>query len=137
MTSQYDVPEIGLQQLDAILRFLPIFEQSGYVFGEWRSLEGQIPYYSMSREAKDFVQALHDQQIIFSFDWASWQEEAERYVSAPEALEMADTLTLRKLLTTHVRKDRFVEGHLASMLECGHITMILRRLRNIQSRPDG
>jgi len=134
MTSQYDVPEIGLQQLDAILRFLPIFEQSGYVFGEWRSLEGQIPYYSMSREAKDFVQVLYDQQILFSFDWTSWQEEAERHVSAPEALEMADLLVLRKLLTTHVRKDRFVEGHLASTWECGHITAILRRLKEIREQ---
>jgi hypothetical protein len=134
MTSKNDVPEIGPQQIDTVLRFLPFFERPEYVFGEWHSPEGQIPYYSMSREAKDFVQALYGQQVLFSFDWMSWQEEAERYISAPEALETADLLVLRKLLTTHVRKERFVEGHLASMLECGHITMILRRLRNIREQ---
>ena len=130
--SESDVPEIGPQQLDVVLRFLSIFERPGYVFGEWHSPKGQFPHYSMSREAMDFVQTLYDQRIIFSFDWMSWQEEAERYVSVPEALEAADLLVLRKLLTTHVRKDRFVEGHLASMLECGHITAILRRLKEIR-----
>jgi hypothetical protein len=34
----------------------------------------------------------------------------------------------------HVRADRFVEGHLASVLESGHITAILRRLRGIREQ---
>ena len=131
MMSENDVPEVGPHQLDAVLRFLPIFEQPGYVFGEWHSPEGQFPYYAMHHEAIEFVQALYAQQVVFSFDWPSWQEEAERFVADPEALETADLLTLRKLLTTHVRKDRFVEGHLASVLECGHIVAILRRMGRI------
>lgn len=134
MTSKNDVPEIRPQQIDAVLRFLPIFEQPGHAFGEWHSPEGQIPYYSMNREARDFVQTLYGQQILFSFDWMSWQKEAERYISAPEALETADLLVLRKLLTTHVRKDRFIEGHLASTWERGHITAILRRLKEIRDQ---
>jgi hypothetical protein len=134
MTSKNDVPEVGPHQLDALLRFLPIFEQPGYVFGEWRSAEGQFPYYSMHREATEFVQTLYGQQVVFSFDWRNWQQEAERFVADPEALGTADLLTLRKLLTTHVRRDRFVEGHLASMLECGHITAILRRLGKIREQ---
>ena len=136
MMSKSDVPEVGPHQLDAVLRFLPIFEQPGYVFGEWHSSEGQFPYYAMHREAREFVQALYGQQVVFSFDWRSWQGEAERFVSDPEALETADLLTLRKLLTTHVRKDRFVEGHLASVLECGHITAILRRLGTIREQTE-
>ena len=134
MTSRNDVPEVGSHQLDAVLRFLPTFEQPGYVFGEWHSAEGQFPYCSMHREATEFVQALYDQQVVFSFDWRSWQREAERFVSDPEALDTANLLTLRKLLTTHVRKDRFVEGHLAGMLECGHVTAILRRLGKIREQ---
>ena len=132
MTNNSDVPEIGRPQLDAVLKFLPIFEQTGYVFGEWHSPAGQFPYYSMSQEVLDFIQALSAQEIIFSFDWPSWQEEAVQYVSEPRAVERADLLTLRKLLTIHVRKDRFVEGHLAHMLEDGHITALLRRLKKIR-----
>ena len=134
MTNNSDVPEIGLRQLDAVLKFLPIFEQPGYVFGEWHSPAGQFPYYSMSREVLDFIQALSAQEIIFSFDWPSWQEEAVQYVSDPGAVERADLLTLRKLLTLHVRKDRFVEGHLANMMERGHITAVLRQLKKIREQ---
>ena len=134
MTGNSEVPEIRRPQLDAVLKFLPIFEQPGYVFGEWHSPEGQFPYYSMSREVMDFIEALSDQEIIFSFDWPSWQEEAVQYVSDPGAVEQADLLTLRKLLTLHVRKDRFVEGHLAHMLEDGHITAVLRQLNKIREQ---
>jgi hypothetical protein len=132
--SQGDVPPIEGQQLDAVLRFLPLFEQPGAVFGAWHSPEGAMPYYSMSREAMDFVQALYDEGIVYPFDWKSWQGEAEKYVSDPEALKEADLLVLRKLLTTHVRKDRFVEVHLASMLASGHITAILRRLKELREQ---
>lgn len=132
MTRKSDIPAIGPEQLDAVLRFLPIFEQPGYVFGEWRSPKGHIPYYSMGREVMDFVLSI--QRIIFPFDWSSWQGEAKKYVVAPQALETADLMTLRKLLTTHVRMDRFVEGHLGGMLESGHITAILRRLKEIQEQ---
>lgn len=43
-------------------------------------------------------------------------------------------LTLRKLLTAHVRADRFSEGHLASVLESRHITAMLRRLKRIREQ---
>lgn len=132
MTSNRDIPEIGLPQLDAVLKFLPIFEQPGYVFGEWHNPAGKFPYYSMSPEVSDFIQTLYAQEIIISFDWPSWQEEAARYLSHPGAVGQADLLTLRKLLTLHVRQDRFVEGHLAHMLKDGHITALLRRLNKIR-----
>jgi hypothetical protein len=132
MTNESDVSPIQPEQLDAVLRFLPIFEQPGVVFGEWRSPEGQVPYYSMTGEAMDFFRAI--QPILFPFDWPSWQEEAEKYVVDPQALATAGLLALRKLLTTHVRKDRFVEGHFGAMLESGHITAILRRLREIREQ---
>ena len=71
--------------------------------------------------------------MIIPFDWRSWSEEAERYQMDPEALQAADLLTLRKLLTAHVRAERFAEGHLASVFESGHIAAILRRLKQIRA----
>ena len=46
-------------------------------------------------------------------------------------LSKANLQTLRKLLTAHVRADRFTEGHLAAMFESGHMTMILKRIAEI------
>jgi len=75
---------------------------------------------------------LHRQNIIVPFDWTSWREEAERYQMDAKALETADLLTLRNLLTVHVRAERFAEGHLASVFESGYITAVLHRLKQIR-----
>jgi len=126
------VPEVGPEQIDAVLAFLPVFTQPGISFGEWRAPEGQMPYYADSREVRDFVAALYKHRFVVSFDWPSWQDEAKRLMNEPGALAEADLLTLRKLLTTHVRADRFNEGHLGSVLESGHVAAILRRLQVIR-----
>jgi hypothetical protein len=132
MTSKNEIPQIGPQQLDAVLRFLPIFERPGYAFGEWRGPQGHFPYYAMSRDVEDFIQTLYNQQVIIAFDWMSWHQEVKGYVSDPDALQSADLLTLRKLLTAHVRADRLNEGHLGHVLESGHITAILRRVKTLR-----
>ena len=128
------VPQIGLQQIDAILKYLPTFEKENYQFGQWVDPEGGFPYFSFNPEVDGFIDALHKQDMIIPFDWTSWSEEAEHYQTDAEALETADLLTLCKLLTVHVRADRFVEGHLASVFENGHITAILRRLKQIREK---
>jgi len=99
-------PEIGSRQIDRVLEFLPAFESPGYRFGEW----GDSGYFSYSPEVDDFIKTLYEQDILVAFDWVSWKEEAQRYQSEVGALQRADLLTLRKLLTAHVRADRFVEG---------------------------
>lgn len=40
---------------------------------------------------------------------------------------------MQKLLTTHVRKERFCSGHLAGMIENGHILALLKRLAAIRA----
>ena len=66
------------------------------------------------------------------FDWGSWHKEAKRFVEDPKALSEADELTLRRLLTTHARAERFSEGHFVEMLQSGHITTILRRAKELR-----
>ena len=132
--SQDSILEVGLQQIDAILKYLPIFEKPDYQFGRWVEQEGQFPYFSFSPEVDEFIDALHREDVIIPFDWTIWRKEARRCQTDPEALETADLLTLRKLLTVHVRADRFAEGHLASVFESGHITAILHRLKQIREK---
>ncbi len=69
--------------------------------------------------------------------WGEWQDVAEEYVDSPEKIKSADVVTVQELFTTHVRKDRFCEGHLVSMFENGHIVALLRRLKEIrETTPD-
>jgi hypothetical protein len=127
--NEADAPEIGLGQLDAVLKFLPLL-QGGC--GEWAGRPGQVPVFLYSSWVNDFVLTLYQQGIIIAFDWTGWREQAKRYQADPGSLAQADLLTLLKLLTLHVRGDRFVEGHLASVLESGHVTAILERMQQIR-----
>jgi hypothetical protein len=70
-----------------------------------------------------------DGWILTDFDWREWQSEAVALSTDPERLAAADTSTLAKLLTTHIIKDRFVEGHLVSMVKCRQFDAIGRRAR--------
>lgn len=62
----------------------------------------------------------------------AWQGEASKYVNDPAMIELADVETIRKLLTTHARSDRFCESHLGVMYEMGRLTALLRRLKAIR-----
>lgn len=125
---------ITAKQIDAILPFLDAFERMGFKCGEWpvESETSVIPHFEHSDPVGVFIQALYDNSWVETFDWFKWQDTAAQYVDSPDLLASADAETIRKLLTTHVRKDRFCEGHLASMFENGHIVALLRRLKEIR-----
>ena len=115
----------------AIMRFQQLFDSPGYIFGQIVSPPGQWGYAAMSPDVDEFVQALYDNGWVEPFDWPSFQDQAEKYFENPDSLATADLETLRKLLTLHVRKERFCDGHLLAMFDAGHIQAILRRLRAI------
>ena len=124
-------------RIDAITLYLPIFEQPERV-GEWaggqRDAQGVIhmPWFEYSREALTFFRACSANGWVEVFDWQAWAGEAERYVKEPARLEQASLTTVQKLLTLHIRNDRFMEGHFAAMAQSGHIAAILRRLQAIR-----
>ena len=120
------------RQIDALLRFLPGFEATDAQHGEWRSEDGVMPYRVASEAVSGFLDALYGNGWVEPFDWGAWQDAAARYVESPDMVAQADMDTIRKLLTTHARNDRFCEGHLVAMIECGHIAACLRRLRELR-----
>ena len=130
--------DITIQSINKLLKFLPIFEKEGYELSKWKfpeSSEDGVAYFprcDYSEEVSEFEKTLYEEGFIVSFDWVKWQDEAEKYCLEPERLKTACLTTLQKLLTTHVRKERFCEGHLAVMLKDRHITEILRRLKGIR-----
>lgn len=123
----------GLSDRQAVLSFLPVFEQPNFKPGEWVAEKSSLPYYNYSSEVLGFLHALGKHHFIIPFAWPEW-EEGKRLIDEPELLQRANLLTLQKLLTMHVRADRFMEGHLAQMFETGKMVMILRRLAEIQEQ---
>jgi Family of unknown function (DUF6508) len=108
-------------------------EQPGLRFGEWRSHEPSARkepnwwYWSPSQEVDEFLRGLYQHHLIIEFDWSNW-ERLEHYKARPEAVQGAPLEDCLKLLTAHVRADRFVEGHFASTLESGEMQRLLRRI---------
>ena len=83
------------------------------------------------------VHVLYDHRfVLWEFRWMDW-EEGPRFLEDPALLATADLETVCKLLTAHARSDRFVEGHLESMVVTGHLASILRRLRELQQSAVG
>ena len=115
----------------AILSFLPVLESKGFAFGEMVSPPGQFPYARMAPEVDGLIQALYDNGWVEPFDWSEFQDEAIGYFENPTRPETADIETIRKLLTLHVRKDRFCDGHFLEILEAGQVQAILRRLATL------
>ena len=126
------------RQIDAILPFLEQFEEAGFSDGTWHNEPGVMPWFNYDEAVVEFEQILYaNDWVTPKVDWVEWQDVAEEYVDSPEKIKSADVVTVQKLFTTHVRKDRFCEGHLASMFENGHIVALLRRLKEIrETTPD-
>lgn len=123
-------PPLISENIQAVLDFLPIFEQPDFSPGEWIVHPSTVPYFDYTQEVLNFLRALGHHQLIQPFNWPDWVE-GTRLVENPALLRNASLPTLRKLLTAHVRADRFTEGHLAAMFENGQIVMILKRLAEI------
>jgi hypothetical protein len=123
---------ITAEDADALLRFLPELEKLNGQYGMWGENFGLPVYVNFNETVHELIQCLYDHGWVYPFDWGAWQGEADKYWNDPELLATADTEVLRKLLTTHVRQDRFCEGHLLTALEGGHIMAILKRIDDIR-----
>lgn len=123
-------------RIEPLLEFLPQMESR--VAGEWQGGEQRpdgsytAQWMSYSAEVLAFIRACGESAWLQPYDWMAWIPEADRYFRAPATLSTAGVETIRKLLTLHVRRDRFYEGHLATVIESGHIAAILRRLAEIR-----
>jgi hypothetical protein len=62
-----------------------------------------------------------------------WESTAWRIFKNPDLLRRVQMKTCIKLLTLHIRRERFCDGHLAWMLNEGHITAILRRMGELSA----
>jgi hypothetical protein len=120
-------------QIEAVLKHLPILTKPNPSVSQWHSSERkdgviEMPREEHSAEISQLLSDLYENCFVVDFDWPSWETSARGYVEDAERLKTASLDTLQRLLTTHVRKDKFCEGHFSEMVRCGHIRAILERL---------
>jgi hypothetical protein len=130
--SLHESETIEATHLAAMLEFLPIFGAAGFCPG------GDIPQDEDGFPGEDFVKlvsrfmdACYKNGFIVKFNWEAWEAEARGYLQDPGRLKDADLPLLRRLVTWHVRQNRFEKDHLAAMIAQGHMTAILRRLNEV------
>jgi O-acetyl-ADP-ribose deacetylase len=125
-------PQLTATNLDKVLAFLPLFEGPAESLYTEDTEHLTFTPFDYSPELVRFIETLYEQNFIIVFDWPSWHDEASRYMDDPDLVAQADLQILRKLLTAHVRADRFTDGHLAEMIDLGHLLAILKRLQAIR-----
>ena len=75
---------------------------------------------------------MHETNFTAPFDWEAWLAELPQdALNDPAYLDTADLETLRRLVTAHVRIDRFVGGHLDAVLANGYMDRAMGRAKQL------
>jgi hypothetical protein len=116
----------------AVIVFLPIFEaiapdDFAQLVGS-TEVPGEIPFMGHLEyhpAVYEYMAACYENGVVLSFDWGAWADESHRYMRDSRLVMSASLNTCIKLLTTHLRAERFCDGHLEEVLRSGHITAML------------
>jgi hypothetical protein len=138
VSTSYVTP-VSVQQIRAVTKFLPILEKiNSNDFSHSVRLPGNedvcygIGHVEFHPAVYAFTKACYENGFVQpSFDWPAWAREARRYMADPALVASARLETCIKLITAHLRNERFCDGHLHSVFESGHLTTILRRLNQL------
>ena len=116
MNEQPEVQLPSIQQLRPLLDHMPALA----------SQDGE----DMESLLCHITQTFYRNELFLAFDWPSWQSTADEFLNS-EVIANASLDDICKLLTLHIRKDRFCEGHLLVVANSGHLYRILLRLQQL------
>ena len=106
--------------LGVVLEYLSYFKDKSSSFYTIEKGNFYDPY-RYSSKVYQFVDTLKEHNFLILFNHPRWQPGVIKYIEDSKLLESADLLTLRKLLTLHIRKERFCSGNLADAIDTGHM----------------
>jgi len=121
--------EITPQDIEKILK---LYTKSTELAGA-DQLDGRLQEFTV-----ELTKTLSDTGFLMVFNWHEWLDRNEGFKDLnkdiQEEIKYADLETLRKLMTSYVRGDRFNEGLLERMVTDGKLHCILQRLREIKEQ---
>jgi hypothetical protein len=117
---------LDTESLANLLSFLPRFERGEFATASehYRSTGRYIGV------VEELIRAISSSDLLLEFDWTTWKD-ASRYSRDPSLVRTADFETVRRVLTTIVRQDRFVGGLVPRMCSSGIMKALLERLEEI------
>ncbi len=117
---------ITVADIDALLAYLPYFEEPETIFVEtWVTDTGTFPYPRYTQQVRGFFR-LAGQPCWSDYDYNP--PEAGAMVADDACIADATLLGIKTMLTFCVRGERFTDGHWAHLLQEGRVQAILRRL---------
>jgi len=121
--------EITPQDIEKILK---LYAKSKEFVGA-DPLDGRLQEFT-----HELFQTLFETGFLMVFNWHEWLDRNEVFQDLNkdihEEIKSADLETLRKLMTSYVRGDRFNEGLLERIIVDGKLHCILQRLREIKEQ---
>jgi len=79
----------------------------------------------------EFEQVLHKAGFVQPFDEPAFQLRGAELYSNPQLLSGCALMDLLRLITLHVRKERFSEGNFEEVIQSGYMLRLLVRLREV------
>ncbi len=134
-----DLSLVTTDGIRRLLSFLPLLSEPGAKHGDGPNFEpagkNTVAYIPamISETAENFVQACEDEHFVQPFDWHAWSKRHQAELNDAAFIASSDMTMIVKMLTTHIRANRFCDGHLLTMLNDGIIVQILKRLNQINS----
>jgi hypothetical protein len=121
--------EITPQDIEKILK---LYAKSKEFVGA-DPLDGRLQEFT-----HELLQTLFETGFLMVFNWHEWLNRNEVFQDLNrdihEEIKSADLETLRKLMTSYVRGDRFSEGLLERIVADGKLHCILSRLQEIRNQ---
>ena len=128
--SLHESEAVDPKNLAVLLGFIPVFEDPAFCPGRTIPLdEDELPDIDFMKVVSRFMDACYKNGFVVRFDWETWESQGQGFVQSPGSLTGADMAVLRRLLTWHIRQNRFTKNHVATMIASGHILAILKCLR--------
>ena len=128
--SLHESEAVDPKNLAILLDFIPVFEDPAFCPGRTIPLdENELPDIDFMKGVSRFMDACYKNGFVVRFDWEAWESLGQGFVQSPDSLAGADMAVLRRLLTWHIRQNRFARNHVATMIASGHILAILKCLR--------
>lgn len=99
--------------------------------GKWKHPKEEdgvfvMPYCESGSTELEFLELVYGLQLVIEFNWPDWDKSGKIAKKNPDDLNL---LTLLKLLTRIVRRDRYCEGALRTALSDGRMLGILKAIR--------
>ncbi len=118
-------------QADKLLNHLDVFETPGNHLTVGESILGDPAQRLLSAEACEMMRTVGGLCGVITSERERLID-LDSFMARPELVRLAHPDLLFELLFRHIRLDLTEPGHLATVLENGHLLAILRRLRELR-----